>query len=187
MKRSSHLRPILVVDDDIDALSLTEALLKRAKVANPVITARSADEAKALLRKACPAAGGRRSEKPILVLLDVNMPGPSGFDVLQWIRRRKTFDRTGVVMWSTSVDPTDRKRATAPKADAFLDKFPSALLLGAIVRANQARARQSASRLTRPLDGVRMAARVEVTAGVATPPTLRRSPTVVPSANERKK
>lgn len=135
MNGSSHLRPILVVDDDETSLELIRMLLRRVPVANPILTARSAAEAKTLLLRGCPASGGRRSRKPILILLDVNMPGLSGLDLLKWIKRKKALSRIRVVIWSNAIKPDDEKRAAELKADGYLLKFPNTHILGAIVRA----------------------------------------------------
>jgi CheY-like chemotaxis protein len=135
MKSRIQLRPVLVVDDDEENLELTRVLLKKARIPNPIITACSGEEAKDVLRKRCMACGARRFEKPLLVLLDIKMPGISGLDVLRWIRRKAAFRNVKVVMWTTSDDENDEKRAQELKADAYLQKFPSAAILGAIIRA----------------------------------------------------
>lgn len=128
------LRPLLVVDDDAENLELTKLLLSRARIQNPVITARGGEEAEDILRRCCEASGARRSSKPVLVLLDLNMPGISGLEVLQWLRRQPALGDVKVVVWTSSMDENDERRARELKADAYLLKFPNAAILGAVVR-----------------------------------------------------
>lgn len=134
---SSHANepPVLVVDDDSDWRTLTRHMLAKAGIANPVVAVASVDAAKTYLRACCPSAGGRRSAKPAVVLLDINMPASSGFDVLKWIKRKNAFRRTKVIMWSSSEDEKDRQRAVELKADAYLVKHSLGSIVAAAVRA----------------------------------------------------
>jgi two-component system, response regulator len=133
-RRLSDLRPLLVVDDDQMNLALTKVLLKRAGIPNPVLTAMSGEEAQSVLRKRCRCSGARRVEKPIVVLLDINLPGISGFGVLKWLRTKPAFRDVKVVIWTTSNDEEDQRRARELNADAYLIKFAKAPALGAVLR-----------------------------------------------------
>jgi PAS domain S-box-containing protein len=78
---------------------------------------------------------GDRTEYPLpaLVLLDLNLPVVSGFEVLQWMRNHPEFARTPVVIFSSSTLEDDRAKAQALGANAFLTKPSSGLELGRIV------------------------------------------------------
>jgi CheY-like chemotaxis protein len=60
--------------------------------------------------------------RPHVVLLDVNMPMKSGFDVLEWIRRHPVYKKTPVVMLTSSDDKEDIERAKELGATKFLQK-----------------------------------------------------------------
>jgi two-component system alkaline phosphatase synthesis response regulator PhoP len=68
-------KKILIIDDDIDLIQLTSMIFKRAGA--QVITAHSGWE----------GVGKMLTYRPHLVLLDVMMPGASGFEVCQKIRQ----------------------------------------------------------------------------------------------------
>lgn len=61
-------------------------------------------------------------ETPDILLLDINMPEVSGFDMLEFIRRRSQWDHLPVIMLSseTTDDQVDRGRELG--ADAYLFK-----------------------------------------------------------------
>ena len=66
------IRTLLIDDEPLATLELTEMLKPFAKTIKIVGTASTADQGKALIEK----------EKPDLIFLDINMPGKSGFDLM---------------------------------------------------------------------------------------------------------
>ncbi len=101
---------VLVVDDTPNNVKLLADLL--AVKGYAVATAANGEEALAKLA----------SEKPDLVLLDVMMPGLSGYDVCRRIRADAATALLPVVL-VTSLDPAqERMRGIEPGADDFLAK-----------------------------------------------------------------
>src|SRR6187402_17619 len=86
MKRGSKKPKILVADDDVDILALVVRHVKTLDVT--VIEANDGEEALRLARK----------EKPDLIVLDVMMPGMSGWEVCRAVRDDETLVNTGVIM-----------------------------------------------------------------------------------------
>jgi adenylate cyclase len=101
---------ILAVDDNKQNLSLLEKALTSAKY--EVITAEDGRTALDLITSA----------KPDLVLLDVMMPGMSGYDVCQHIRSNESTCLLPVVMLTALTDVADRIRGIQAGADDFLSK-----------------------------------------------------------------
>src|SRR5260221_10295258 len=101
---------ILVVDDEPISLALTEIILRRKGFV--VQTACSAFHAQALLAK----------EKPDLVILDMMMPGISGFEFCRELRARQDTAKLPVLMLSVWFDIETVQRALAAGADEFLQK-----------------------------------------------------------------
>jgi signal transduction histidine kinase len=101
---------ILCVDDEPVNLELLEALLVPAGY--EVLRAESGEKALALIR----------TEDPGLVLLDVMMPGLSGYDVLKKIRGDEKIRDVPVVMVTALKDVEDRVRALEAGCDDFLSK-----------------------------------------------------------------
>ncbi|MBI2918667.1 MAG: response regulator [Chloroflexi bacterium] len=66
---------------------------------------------------------------PDLVLLDIDMPGLNGFDVLKWVRGSPRMGHARVIVVTGSADETYRERALSLGADAFFTKPFSPLVL----------------------------------------------------------
>jgi putative two-component system response regulator len=108
---------ILVVDDNDLNLALMRDLL--ASRGYHVVTALSADDAWQAIR----------SEQPDLVLLDVIMPGRSGYDLCRQLKETPATRLIPVVMVTGLTDRDDRIRGKEAGADEFLTKpfFPEEL------------------------------------------------------------
>ncbi|WP_149275660.1 response regulator [Pareuzebyella sediminis] len=62
------------------------------------------------------------SDIPAMLFLDINMPVMNGFEVLQELRSKPTFDDLCVIMYSTSTSDADIMEAKRLGADCFLKK-----------------------------------------------------------------
>jgi two-component system sensor histidine kinase ChiS len=112
---------VIVVDDDPATLRIIEMLLDRNGY--NVTTAPNGENALALLREKIPAA----------MILDVNMPGMSGFDVCQIIKRDQRFDKIPVIFLTAQNTPQDFKTGHDAGAVIYMVKpFSPERLLKAI-------------------------------------------------------
>ena len=127
------LPPVLLVDDDEESLFLIERLLAQAKVANPIRTFGDGEDVIEYLGTACATTASHLLRSGLL-LLDVKMPRPTGFDVLAWIRKQPLLKNLVVVMLSTSEEAKDLERAKELGAHTYLVKYPTAATLAALVR-----------------------------------------------------
>ncbi|HTS90316.1 MAG TPA: response regulator transcription factor [Gemmatimonadales bacterium] len=131
---------ILVVDDEPDITALVAYHL--AKAGYRVSTAANGPDA---LRAA-------REERPDIVILDVMLPGVSGYDVLAELRRREETRDVGVILLTARREEPDRIRGLSLGADDYLTKPFSpaelALRVNALLRRLAAPAVTSGSNLT---------------------------------------
>ncbi len=65
---------------------------------------------------------GVATTMPKLVLIDLNLPGHSGFDVIQQVRATSRTRYLPLVVYSTSDNPNDIRRAYDLGANAYLIK-----------------------------------------------------------------
>lgn len=102
------MEKILVVDDEIEVCNaLKEFLSIKGYTA---LAAQSGQEALAMVR----------AENPHIVLLDIIMPGMSGIETLEEIK--KTAPATGVVMITAVMDEALGNQALQLGADDFITK-----------------------------------------------------------------
>jgi DNA-binding response OmpR family regulator len=113
---------ILIADDEPNILISLEFLMKREGY--QVLLARDGDEALAAIVR----------ERPDLVLLDVMMPGKSGFDVCQAVRADESLAAVKIVMLTAKGRDTDVAKGNALGADAYVTKPFSTKELAARVR-----------------------------------------------------
>lgn len=117
---------VLVVDDEPDITALVAYHL--AKAGYQVTTATSGSEA---LRVA-------EEHAPDLVVLDLMLPGLSGYEVLEAMRRRPQTQDVGVILLTARREEADRIRGLSLGADDYLVKpfAPQELVLrvGAVLR-----------------------------------------------------
>ncbi len=102
--------PILVVDDDPDTRNVLVTYLSAE--GHTVVEADSGEKALEVI------AQGRVA----MVLLDVMLPGLSGFDVCRRIKRDPKTSGTPVIMVTALGDTQSRTRAFESDADEFLAK-----------------------------------------------------------------
>lgn len=109
-----QLHLLLVDDNPPDVFLAREALQGYGDVLG-LTTCRSGEEALACLRD----PHGPRSD---LVVLDINMPGLDGFDVLAALKADPELSPLPVVMLSASRAPLDVERAYSLRASAYVTK-----------------------------------------------------------------
>jgi DNA-binding response OmpR family regulator len=109
-KKAPEKISILVADDDVDILALVVGHLKNR--ASEIHQAGDGEEALKLAKL----------KKPQLVVLDVMMPGMSGWEVCRSIRDDATLAHTRVVMLTGIGERLNEMTSPLYGADEFLDK-----------------------------------------------------------------
>ena len=116
---SRPLRILVAEDNENDALLLRRAF-DRAGVEVPIRFVRDGEEAISYLKRKDPQRYPQTC--PTLLLLDLKMPGTNGFDVLQWLRTQPALNRLLVVVFSSSEETEDVRRAYELGADSYINK-----------------------------------------------------------------
>jgi two-component system, chemotaxis family, response regulator Rcp1 len=108
---------VLLVEDADVHVEFTRLAFEAEGLGHALDVARDGEEAIALIDE-------RADRPPRLILLDLKLPGMSGFDVLQAVRGHTSehVRRTPVVVLTTSRAPADVRRAYDLCANSFLRK-----------------------------------------------------------------
>ena len=93
-------RPVLVVDDDPASRRVIVACLAEIGLGNPVVEFSDGRDAVAWLRR-CLAT---EDPLPVLLLLDLRMPGCSGRDIFAWMRETEDLASVPVIVLTANDD-----------------------------------------------------------------------------------
>jgi len=104
------VKRLLIADDKLEGRELVRAVLERSGYS--IYEAADGLEA---LRAA-------RQIHPDLIVLDLNMPGMDGFDVVKELRRDPDFRATPVLALTASAMQGDRERALAAGFNEYISK-----------------------------------------------------------------
>ncbi|MFX1313253.1 MAG: response regulator [Promethearchaeota archaeon] len=103
---------ILIVDDEPDIVNLTEKFLKLGDF--DTITSNNAKEAMKLVEE--------HYDKIALILLDIMMPGRSGYSVLEEIKNNEKYRDILVVLFTVKSFNEDIQKGKKLGADAYITK-----------------------------------------------------------------
>jgi len=112
---------ILLAEDDLGHATLIVKNLRRAQIANPIVTVADGQAAVDYLFSSADDPAGAEAP-PILVLLDLNMPVLDGYQVL---RRMRADDRTRtipVVILTSTDDPREVNRCYELGCNVYVTK-----------------------------------------------------------------
>ena len=101
---------VLIADDEPSMRLLVRATIESDQY--QVLEASDGDEAWAMIKE----------HKPSVVLLDVQMPGRTGLEVLAMIRREPSLDATRVIMLTAKALKADVELGLTAGADLYLTK-----------------------------------------------------------------
>ncbi len=123
----SERKSILLVDDNEDDCFLVEQAWKEARIPNPLICVHDGQSALDLLRGS--------AKTPAFALLDIKMPGLSGFDTLKRLRADERLRVLPVIILTASTSRDDVDEAYRLGANAFFVKPSSIVELIDILKA----------------------------------------------------
>ena len=118
MSRARPVEILLVEDNPADA-ELAQIGLRNGKILNDVHVVEDGESAIAFLRN---EGVYQDAPMPDLVLLDLNLPGMDGREVLQEIKSDENLKTIPVVVLTTSDAAPDIRRAYSNYANAYMTK-----------------------------------------------------------------
>lgn len=120
------LDPILIVEDSWSSAALLRQVFDHLQLANPVVHLGDGDRAIEWL--ADPAC------RPALMVLDVQLPGRDGMEILRRARSQDHLQGVPVLMLTATADRADLEEAYALGADSYLVKPVGFDALGDVLR-----------------------------------------------------
>lgn len=110
-------RPLLVVEDSNEDFRMLKRLMQRMDVKNPVYRCVDGDEALNFLYE-----NPQADPRPCAILLDLNLPGLDGRDILERLKQDTSFKEIPIVVFTTSSNPSDIELCYQKGANGYLIK-----------------------------------------------------------------
>ena len=115
VQKSENPLRVVMVDDDPDDIFITKALAKRSTLP---IDFKGFESGNALFKY----IEDNGTEVIDLILLDINMPKPCGYDIVSRLRKCSQNDEITIVMFSTSNYLHEKKLALSLGSNGFITK-----------------------------------------------------------------
>jgi CheY-like chemotaxis protein len=112
----------LIVEDNQDDYEATVRSLKKKRFGHTIQWSRNGLDAVDYLNNGGQYAVGASGQRPDLILLDLNLPGISGREVLEYIKNDMGFTTIPVVILTTSTDGKDINHCYKFGANSYIQK-----------------------------------------------------------------
>lgn len=113
---------ILIVDDSEEDFEATRRALHEARVTNLIQRCCDGEDALDYLFRRGPFAEADQSPRPAVILLDLNMPGTDGREVLETIKNNDQLRPIPVIVLTTSSNREDIDQCYALGANSYMQK-----------------------------------------------------------------
>ncbi|MEM7603472.1 MAG: response regulator [Verrucomicrobiota bacterium] len=113
---------ILVVEDQATDAKLIRRAIDRAGLNVPVTLVSSGEKAISLVKEYFGGAIDHHDAPPVLMLLDLNLPGMNGFEILRELKGMNQLKRLPIVVLTSSDEPADVDRAYDLGANGYVVK-----------------------------------------------------------------
>lgn len=118
----STTQTILIVEDSEDDYEYTEQALREANLKNPIHRCVDGQDALDYLSHLKHEENKERRSFPGIILLDLNMPGIDGREVLRTVKGDDKLKRIPVIVLTTSSDEWDISECYKEGANTYIQK-----------------------------------------------------------------
>ena len=115
-------QPILLVEDSPEDFETTERAFRRSGLKNPIYRCADGDEALDFLHRRGRFADAEKAPRPGVILLDLNLPGTDGREVLSEIKGDPDLKQIPVIVLTTSKDERDVEVCYRCGANSYIQK-----------------------------------------------------------------
>ena len=113
---------ILMVEDSDDDFYAAQRTFQKARLFNPIRRCVTGDEAVDYLVRRGAFSDAALAPSPGIILLDLNLPGLDGRDVLRLIKENPELHRIPVIVLTTSNSEIDIEQCYADGANSYVQK-----------------------------------------------------------------
>jgi CheY-like chemotaxis protein len=114
--------PLLVAEDSNEDFRMLQRLMRRMTVQNPIYRCTTGDEVLDFLYQAGNYQSPDLAPRPSVILLDLNLPGIDGRDVLERLKQDVSLREIPIIVFTTSANPKDIELCYQRGANGYLIK-----------------------------------------------------------------
>jgi CheY-like chemotaxis protein len=114
--------PILLVEDSPEDVEAVDRALRGVGLTNPVFHCEDGDDALSFLRGNPPYTDPATAPRPAIIMLDLNLPGTDGRDVLSEIKGDADLKSIPVIIFTSSNLPNDVSHCYQEGANSYIRK-----------------------------------------------------------------
>lgn len=118
----SETQPILLVEDSPEDFETTERAFRKSGLNNPIFRCADGDEALDFLHRRGRYSDPKKAPRPGVILLDLNLPGTDGREVLNEIKTDPDLKQIPVIVLTTSKDERDIEVCYRCGANSYIHK-----------------------------------------------------------------
>ena len=122
MPHTTASQPILLVEDSPEDFEATLRAFQKSGLKNTLLRCEDGDQALDYLHRRGEYADPSRSPRPGVILLDLNLPGTDGRQVLSEIKSSERLRDIPVVVLTTSADERDITACYRAGATSYIQK-----------------------------------------------------------------
>jgi CheY-like chemotaxis protein len=127
-------QPLLIIEDSDEDFESFCRIARKLPVNNPIFRCVEGDEVFPFLKGLGPYHS-EATPRPAMILLDLNLPGLDGREVLKRLKQDEDFKEIPVIVWTTSANPKDVESCYKWGANSYLLKPMDIKQLSNTVRA----------------------------------------------------
>lgn len=120
--RENNKATLLVVEDSDEDFEVLQIFMEEMAVANPIYRCTTGDKALDFLYRNQAGENVESIARPSMILLDLNLPGTDGREVLERLKQDDKFREIPIVIFTTNSDPRDIKLCYGKGANGYLIK-----------------------------------------------------------------
>jgi CheY-like chemotaxis protein len=104
---NTSTQPLLVIEDSDEDFAAFERIIRKLSLFQKIYRCTSGDDALDFLRQMGSYTDAAAAPRPSMILLDLNLPGTDGREVLEEIKQDELLRVIPVVIFTTSDNPRD--------------------------------------------------------------------------------
>ncbi|WP_395008269.1 response regulator [Undibacterium sp.] len=113
---------IMIIDDSASDFEAATRALRKSRIANPIVRCVDGDDALDYLFGRGDYSDPDSCPRPGMILLDLNMPGTDGREVLSILKKDADLKSIPVIVLTTSTDQRDIEACYAMGANSYMSK-----------------------------------------------------------------